>query len=79
MIIYKYDSGWYPVRRCVACKEELSDSELMHSKGICPYCGNDSKSTVCNYYNEVRRIYKIIQLRPRFPFIFKHEHTEVKR
>ncbi len=38
----EYKSAWV----CVNCKEQLSYSEKMHSKGVCPYCGNMSGCTI---------------------------------
>lgn len=32
---------------CIKCEHVLSRYEVMYSHGICPYCGNNDKSTIC--------------------------------
>lgn len=41
------ESNWYGIDVCVKCKGRLSDSQIMHSDGVCPKCGHVTKGTVC--------------------------------
>lgn len=31
----------------------MSNHEKMYSHGVCPYCGNDNNSTICDTYNVI--------------------------
>lgn len=51
-------SNWYGIDVCIRCQRRLDDSEMMHRGGVCPKCGYNSNSTVCNTYKVVLREYK---------------------
>lgn len=34
------------VSRCIKCKEQLTQKEVMYSGGVCPRCGNVGSPTV---------------------------------
>ena len=36
------------VHLCAKCEVRLSNHEMMCSHGVCPYCGNNSESTICD-------------------------------
>lgn len=43
-------SKWYSFDVCRECEHRFKEgvvSEKMHSNGTCPYCGNNSGTTVC--------------------------------
>lgn len=40
---------WYPAFRCSQCHTRLSYSQVMDSRGVCPYCSHHSHSTVLDY------------------------------
>jgi hypothetical protein len=46
---------WEVAYFCSACKTELSFGVVMGSHGICPYCGHNDNSTVCDHITKVRR------------------------
>jgi len=39
---------WYGLNICVNCETLLTFNQQMHSGGICPFCGNDGNSTICD-------------------------------
>lgn len=39
---------YYLITSCKKCLHILSRREVMHSHGVCPYCGNDSGDTICD-------------------------------
>ena len=39
---------WIARYECVACHHVLTNYEKMHSHGVCPYCGHNANSTVCD-------------------------------
>ncbi len=41
-------SNWYPIQVCIKCKCTLSDHKEFYSRGVCPFCGHNSESTICN-------------------------------
>ena len=42
-------SDWYLIHVCSNCEQRLTDGERRHSEGVCPNCGENSKSgTYCN-------------------------------
>lgn len=41
-------TSWEHINVCFKCENKLSRSEEYHSGGICPHCGHDSHSTICN-------------------------------
>jgi predicted RNA-binding Zn-ribbon protein involved in translation (DUF1610 family) len=45
MKIKKYKSVYH----CKSCDEELTYNEVYYNKGVCPYCGNVSGSTITAY------------------------------
>lgn len=48
-------TNWHCVYECVECKRLLSWGVVMHSHGVCPCCGHNSHSTVCNTNKVSRR------------------------
>lgn len=38
---------------CSKCDHKLTNKEYAYSRGVCPYCGNDSG---CTFVDEVRRV-----------------------
>lgn len=52
---------WLPAYFCVNCKKEMSDRVKMYSSGLCPMCGHDSRSTICNAH---LRAYKNVRINP---------------
>lgn len=46
----RYVAGW----KCSKCLVPLSDNQRMYSHGVCPFCGYDSDSTICNTETVVR-------------------------
>ena len=78
MTLYSNITDWYGVPRCSSCNKNLTNNIVMHSQGICPKCGFDSKSTVCDYHYVIVRKITVIQLNSNFPFIHKYETIETK-
>ena len=78
MIIYKNITDWYGLPKCKSCNGRLTKNIVAHSNGICPKCGFDSKSSVCDYYYVIVRKHTVIQLNSNFPFIHKYENIETK-
>ena len=78
MTLYSNITDWYGVPRCSSCNKNLNRDIVIHSQGICPKCGFDSKLSICDcYYATVRKI-TVIQLNSNFPFIHKYETIETK-
>jgi PHP family Zn ribbon phosphoesterase len=48
-------SKWYKIMTCSKCKYRLTHNEKMHSGGVCPYCGLDDASTMCDTVNVIAR------------------------
>jgi len=48
-------TDWRAFYFCVKCEQELKGSEKMHNCGVCPHCGHDSNSTICNTKTRVAR------------------------
>ena len=46
---------WQVAYSCSACETILNYLEVMDSHGICPYCGHNAKSTVCDYIFKAAR------------------------
>jgi predicted RNA-binding Zn-ribbon protein involved in translation (DUF1610 family) len=46
-------SDWYSFDVCVNCHSRLSNHIKMHSKGVCPKCGNNSNSTIIDTYKVI--------------------------
>lgn len=46
---------WHRIIKCIRCGDEMSNHQRMYSNGICPYCGLDDLSTICNTYNQIQR------------------------
>ena len=78
MIIYKNITDWYGLPKCKSCNGGLTKDIVMHSNGICPKCGFDSKSTICDYYYVIARKHTVIQVNRYFPFIHKYTNIETK-
>lgn len=50
--------NWEYKRSCKYCKSRLSDDQVYYSGGVCPECGADSKSTICDYEKIIyRKVY----------------------
>ncbi len=49
-----YHSKWQVLTYCVSCHQLLDYEERMERGGICPYCGHDSKSNICQTYHQRR-------------------------
>jgi hypothetical protein len=47
--------AWRAEILCYHCEYVMSDHEKMYSGGICPNCGYDDESTVCDTVNKVVR------------------------
>lgn len=62
-------SRWFFTEICENCLTELSDSEIYYNKGVCPYCTNDSNSTICDTVKKhYRYVYKIKKFLGFIPF-----------
>lgn len=49
---------WYKIEVCIECKGRIGRDTKTHNDGVCPNCGNDSMSTVCDTESVIlRRIY----------------------
>jgi PHP family Zn ribbon phosphoesterase len=45
------------ISRCVSCKEKLTTREVVYSGGVCPLCGNRTKSgSLVDCIEEVEKI-----------------------
>jgi hypothetical protein len=44
---------WYRV--CVDCNEALSHDTFYYGGGVCPHCGHNAKSTICDARKVIRR------------------------
>lgn len=42
------ESDWYKLSVCSKCEHTLSDRAEYYGNGICPHCGHDSDSTICD-------------------------------
>lgn len=42
---------WVAVHHCANCEHILDMDERFYSGGVCPFCGFDSHSTICNTKN----------------------------
>ena len=51
-------SECYSLNVCSKCEHKLSDRELMHSSGACPYCGHSCIGTVCDHRKVIIRTVK---------------------
>ncbi len=51
----KWISDWYLIRVCSGCQRRLDLDEWARSGGVCPKCGKDSHSTICNTKNVILR------------------------
>ena len=78
MILYKAQSKWHGITKCDKCRNTLTINEVIHSIGICPHCGHDSESTICDYYNVIVRRNIVVQLNSNFPYIHKYVDIEQK-
>ena len=78
MILYSNITAWYGLPKCKSCNGGLTSNIVMHSQGICPKCGFNSKSTVCDYYYVIARKHTVIQVNRYFPFIHKYTNIETK-
>jgi predicted RNA-binding Zn-ribbon protein involved in translation (DUF1610 family) len=47
--------NWELAEFCVKCGEFLDYDEVIDSNGVCPFCGFDSISTICETKRKVRR------------------------
>lgn len=54
---------------CIKCVHNLSKDEVMHSNGICPYCGNNDDSTICDYIKVARLDISWVEVTLKPPFI----------
>ena len=49
--------------RCVKCGHKFSNRDMIHSDGVCPYCGNISRGTICDSDKvavEVKGLFELI-------------------
>ena len=46
---------WVAVYLCGNCEQSLTETEKTRSNGVCPYCGQNTNSTVCNTTKKVGR------------------------
>jgi len=44
-------SEWHKITICVNCKCRIKHQTRMYGGGICPNCGHDSHSTICDTKN----------------------------
>ncbi|QQO97064.1 hypothetical protein Nekkels1_60 [Cellulophaga phage Nekkels_1] len=51
-------SRWYNINVCTKCEKRLSHLDLINSSGTCPYCGNTSIGTICDYRKVILRSVK---------------------
>lgn len=65
MIIY---GPWTPFHVCVTCGGQIGDRDRMYNGGICPYCGFDSDSTICDTNTKMFRKRKIRNDNPWWMF-----------
>lgn len=40
------------LQKCLGCKKVLSRTQIFYSNGVCPFCGRDSNSTMCDTTRE---------------------------
>jgi hypothetical protein len=40
---------WYSTDWCKECNSRFCGSDLAYSGGVCPYCGHNSNSTMCDW------------------------------
>ena len=50
---------WYKVRVCVECEEIIESNENANSGGICPHCGKNSGTSICETKEMVARAINI--------------------
>lgn len=62
MILHQSTSNWYKLYGCEVCLAELSYHEVMHSSGICPKCGVDSKSTIIDTISTIVKEHTKVEL-----------------
>lgn len=68
---------WYGIDVCVKCHKELTDNQRYYSKGICPFCGESSNSTIVDTMKVVLRK---VEHHPWWRFWNKHiEYMGVDR
>lgn len=48
-------SKWYPITLCTKCEQRIYSDDVAGRMGICPNCGHDSDSTVCDVTNVIVR------------------------
>ena len=41
------ESEWYCIDVCIKCEKRLSNNEVMYRSGVCPKCGHQTNSTMC--------------------------------
>lgn len=69
--------SWYKINVCIKCHNKLGDYTMMYSSGVCPDCGHDSDSTICDTKTIVaRKIYKWVFI--CFPVIVGYEGRGVE-
>ena len=39
---------WYNIELCIKCDKRIHDHDRSYNSGICPKCGHDSNSTICD-------------------------------
>ena len=42
------ESEWYKITICTSCHKRLNRHNELYSGGVCPKCGRDSHSTICD-------------------------------
>jgi len=42
------ESNWYKIDVCKNCRKRLRRNARCYSGGVCPKCGHDSCSTICD-------------------------------
>lgn len=47
--------GWFKIYNCVKCKNELTYNQVMYNNGVCPKCGFDSVSTICDTHSIIAK------------------------
>jgi hypothetical protein len=53
---------WSSRYHCVGCRKPMSFHTMMHSHGVCPMCGNTTRSTVVNCYTQPVRFIRTHRL-----------------
>ena len=42
------ESNWYKINACAKCTKKLANSKVYYNGGVCPHCGYDSNSDICD-------------------------------